>query len=121
MESGSDVILSLFQLQIPKNKTKHPLPTPKIQEQNQTQNPKQIPISILVIWRRRGSIFAKHSSIDFVGLLTSFFFSSYFSLFLVQSRLTFFFLFSSYFSLFLIQSKFVPCLIEQLFACAFRH
>ena len=67
-----------------------PLPTPKTQEQNQKQNPKQIPESILIIWRKRGSVSATHSSIDFAGLLTIFFFSC-FSLFLVQFGLTFFF------------------------------
>ena len=78
------------------------LPAPKTQEQNQTQNPKQIPKSILVIWWRRGSSFAAHSGIDFLDLFTSDFFSSCFSLFLVQSGLAFFF--PSCFSSFLVES-----------------
>ena len=69
------------------------LPAPKTQEQNQTQNPKQIPKSILVIWWRRGSSFAAHSGIDFLDLFTCDFFFSCFSLFLVQSGLAFFFFF----------------------------
>ena len=126
-ESGSDVILSHFQLHIPKNKTKNPLPAPKTQKKkkkkkkNQSQKPNQIPESILVIWRTRRSISANHNSIDFVGLLTSFFFFFFPLLFLVPCSIWANVFCSSYFSLFLVQSGFVPCLIEQLFVCAFGH